>query len=278
VAGSQADRQIVTEVHQLSTLAELTEAVDLQQQVWGFDDRDVAPLPLFVVAAETGGQVFGAFDGGRMVGFCLAFVGIKPGGRLYLHSHMLAVLPEYRDQGVGRQLKLQQRSEALGRAIDLIEWTFDPLQLKNAYFNIVRLGAIARRYLENISGESSSPLHADLPTDRLIAEWWLDRPKEASRPVGDIEERISIPVAIDRIRREDPARAREIQLAAATRFQHCFAKGFAVIGFERGEREGVYLLGEAGPTPVSETGRLRQRISEIERKALRNLGRGPEAV
>jgi predicted GNAT superfamily acetyltransferase len=243
VAGSQADREAVTAVRQLTTLTELTEAVDLQQRVWGFDDRDVAPLPLFVVAAETGGQVFGAFDGSRMVGFCLAFAGIKTDGRLYLHSHMLAVLPEYRNRGVGRQLKLEQRSEALGRGIDLVEWTFDPLQLKNAYFNIVRLGAIARRYLENIYGDSSSPLHADLPTDRLVAEWWLRGAGETPRPVCDVEERISIPAAIDRIRREDPARAREIQCAAGARFQSCFANGLAVVGFERGESESVYLLG-----------------------------------
>jgi predicted GNAT superfamily acetyltransferase len=243
VAGSQADREIVTEVRQLSTLAELTEAVDLQQRVWGFDDRDVAPLPLFVVAAETGGQVFGAFDGRRMVGFCLAFAGIKPQGRLYLHSHMLAVLPEYRNQGVGRQLKLEQRSEALERGIDLIEWTFDPLQLKNAYFNMVCLGAIARRYLENLYGDSSSPLHGDLPTDRFVAEWWLKREEGTSRPACKVEERISIPAAIDRIRREDPARAREIQSTAGARFRSCFASGLAVIGFERGESEGVYRLG-----------------------------------
>lgn len=232
-----------TEVRQLTTLAELTEAVSLQQRVWGFADWDVLPLPPFVVAAETGGQVFGAFDGNQMVGFCLAFAGVKPGGRVYLHSHMLAVLPEYRNQGVGRQLKMEQRSEALGRGIDLVEWTFDPLQLKNAYFNIVRLGAIARRYLKNIYGDSSSPLHADLPTDRLVAEWWLEQAEGNARPACKVEQRISIPTAIDQIRREDPARAREIQRVAGVRFQSCFARELAVIGFERGESEGVYLLG-----------------------------------
>jgi predicted GNAT superfamily acetyltransferase len=243
VAGSQADRQVLVEVRRLSALTELTEAVDLQQRVWGFEDRDVVPLPPFVVAAHTGGQVFGAFDGGRMAGFCLAFAGIKPEGRPYLHSHMLAVLPEYQNQGVGRQLKLEQRSDALARGIDLIEWTFDPLQLKNAHFNIFRLGAFARRYLENLYGSSSSQLHAGLPSDRLVAEWWLERADGALRPICDIEERISIPAAIEQIRSEDPGGAREIQLAAGARFQSCFADGLAVIGFERGESEGVYLLG-----------------------------------
>jgi predicted GNAT superfamily acetyltransferase len=240
VAGSQADSQIVTEVRRLATLAELSQAVDLQQRVWGFADWDVLPLPPFVVAAETGGQVFGAFDDSRMAGFLLAFAGLKRDGRPYLHSHMLAVLPEYRNQGVGRQLKLEQRAEALSRGIELIEWTFDPLQLKNAYFNIVCLGAVVRRYLENIYGSSSSPLHADLPTDRLVAEWWLNR--GVPRAPSAVEERISIPADIDRIRREDSACAREIQLRAAGQFQACFAQGLAVTGFERGESAGVYLL------------------------------------
>ncbi len=243
MAGSQADRQVLVEVRGLSTLAEFTEAVDLQQRVWGFDDRDVVPLPPFVVAAHTGGQVLGAFDGSRMVGFCMAFAGVKPDGRPYLHSHILAVLREYQNRGVGRQLKLEQRSDALARGIDLIEWTFDPLQLKNAYFNIVRLGAIARSYLENIYGSSSSKLHVGLPSDRMVAEWWLQGTDGASRPVCTIEERISIPVAIEQIRSEDPGVAREIQRAAGARFQSCFAQGLAVIGFERGESEGVYLLG-----------------------------------
>ncbi|HEY7388297.1 MAG TPA: GNAT family N-acetyltransferase [Bryobacteraceae bacterium] len=243
MAGSQADRQTLIEVRKLSTLTELTEAVDLQQRVWGFEDRDVVPLPPFVVAAHTGGQVFGAFESGRMVGFCLAFAGIKPEGRIYLHSHMLAVLPEYHNQGVGRQLKLEQRSDALARGIGLIEWTFDPLQLKNAYFNIARLGAIARRYLENIYGSSSSKLHVGLPSDRVVAEWWLERADGPLRPVLNAEERISIPADIERIRRDDPGRAREIQLSVATRFQACANRGLAAIGFERGEGEGVYLLG-----------------------------------
>src|SRR6202012_2433270 len=91
----------------------------------------------------------------------------------YLHSHMLAVLPEYRNAGLGRRLKLAQRDDALSRGFDLMEWTFDPLEIKNAYFNLERLGAIARRYNVNQYGITSSPLQGGLPTDRLVAEWWL---------------------------------------------------------------------------------------------------------
>ena len=108
-----------------------------------------------------------------MAGFVLAYPGIRD-GRPYLHSHMAAVLPEFRDLGIGRRLKLVQREDALARGIPLIEWTFDPLQTKNAYFNICRLGAVARRYLTDVYGSTSSPLHAGLPTDRLVAEWHLE--------------------------------------------------------------------------------------------------------
>ena len=86
---------------------------------------------------------------------------------------MVGVLAEYRDRGVGRLLKLAQREDALARQINRIEWTFDPLQLKNASFNIARLGAIVRHYIPNLYGRTSSPLHAGLPTDRLVAEWWV---------------------------------------------------------------------------------------------------------
>src|SRR5208283_845949 len=103
--------------------------------------------------------------------------GIKPGPKTYLHSHMLGVLPEYRDAGIGRTLKLTQRDEARARGIDLIEWTFDPLEIKNAFFNIERLGAIVRRFVLNQYGTTSSPLNAGLPTDRCTAEWWISSPR-----------------------------------------------------------------------------------------------------
>src|SRR5579859_7836312 len=116
------------ETRALTIHAEFNDAVRLQQEIWGFKDVELLPLRLFVVATKIGGQAFGAFDGKRMVGFCLAIPGLKAGGKSYLHSHMLGVLPEYRDAKVGKRLKLAQRDEALSRGIDLIEWTFDPLE------------------------------------------------------------------------------------------------------------------------------------------------------
>ena len=163
-------------VRSCTSVSEFQRMVELQKRVWNYSDLDVVPSHLFVVAAESGGQVLGAFLDERLVGFTLAYAGEK-GGKPYLHSHFAAVLPEYRDLGVGRELKLAQREQALERGIERIEWTFDPLQPRNAYFNICRLGAICRHYLPDLYGTTSSPLHAGLPTDRLLAEWWLESPR-----------------------------------------------------------------------------------------------------
>jgi predicted GNAT superfamily acetyltransferase len=234
----------------LTEREDLKSVVRLQRQIWGFEDVDLIPLRLFVVASKIGGQVYGAFDGAQLIGFCMAIPGLKPGGKTYLHSHMLGVLPEYRNTGVGRTLKLTQRDDAMARGIDLIEWTFDPLEIKNAFFNMERLGAIVRRYVPNQYGTTSSPLHGGLPTDRCIAEWWLSSPRVNTRLDGGYfthypaEARVSIPSDIATIRANDPARAREIQQNASEQFRAAFDRGLAVIGFEKSEEAGTYLLGK----------------------------------
>jgi predicted GNAT superfamily acetyltransferase len=222
--------------------------VALQQAIWGYAELDTVPDQMFVVAKKTGGQVLLAFDGERPVGFALAFVALKESGA-YLHSHMVGVLAEYRDRGVGRLLKLAQREDALARRIELIEWTFDPLQLKNARFNIARLGAIVRRYIPNLYGRTSSPLHAGLPTDRLVAEWWV-RSSRVENAVTDSPavvvsgkaERIAIPADIRQLCQTQPLVAAEVQSRVRTRFEQLIAAGFAATGFELNEEEGVYLL------------------------------------
>jgi predicted GNAT superfamily acetyltransferase len=238
------------EIRALTGHGEFQEAVRLQKEIWGFADTDLLPVRLFVVATKVGGHALGAFDGGRMVGFCLAIPGLKPGGQYYLHGHMLGVLPEYRNAGLGRMLKLEQRRDALARGIDLIEWTFDPLEIKNAYFNMERLGAIARRYLPNQYGTTSSHLHGGLPTDRLVAEWWVASPRVEAilsgapfqRPLP--EARIAVPANIGELRIQDPPRARQVQIETGEQFKRHFAAGLAVIGFEKSPENGTYLLGQ----------------------------------
>jgi predicted GNAT superfamily acetyltransferase len=238
------------EIRGLTESEDLKTVVKLQREIWGFEDVDLLPLRLFVVASKIGGQVFGAFDGRRMVGFCLAIPGLKGGGKTYLHSHMLGVTQEYRNAGVGRMLKLVQRDDALKRGVSLIEWTFDPLEIKNAFFNMERLGAIVRRYVLNQYGTTSSPLHGGLPTDRCIAEWWIASPRVSAVTAGQpfernpVEMRIAIPSDIAAIRASHPARAREIQETASEQFRVAFDRGLAVIGFETTEQAGTYLLGK----------------------------------
>lgn len=241
------DKQPTIEIRQLFTLAEFTEVLHLQKTIWGFADIELLPLRFLVVVSKVGGHVFGAYDAGRMVGFCFAIPGVKPNGRPYLHSHMLGVLPGYHNAGIGRRLKLRQRDDAISRGIALIEWTFDPLELKNAFFNIERLGAIVRRYNENQYGVTASPLHGGLPTDRCIAEWWIDSPRvrrilEGERLAHQPVERISYPADIARIRAEDRTCAREIQSTNGRKLQEAFARGLAATGFERTETHGTYLL------------------------------------
>ena len=234
MAGSEA----AIEIRQLFHLDEFETVVELQREIWGFAELELLPLRFLVVVSKIGGHVFGAYDGPRMVAFCFAIPGIKPNAFPYLHSHMLGVLPEYRDAGIGRRLKLRQREDAAARGIKLIEWTFDPLELKNAYLNIEKLGAIVRRYSPNQYGMTSSPLHGGLPTDRCYAEWWLQAPPREPHPT----ERISYPANIAEIRASDAARARRIQAENAERFQAAFARGLAVTAFERTETQGTYLL------------------------------------
>ncbi len=167
-------------IRKCGSLEEMQAAFALQKEVWSFSDADLIPVRMFVVASKIGGHVLGAFDRDEMIAFALAIPGTR-NGHLYLHSHMLAVRQTYRNAGLGRKIKLHQREEALGRGFELMEWTFDPLEIKNSYLNIEKLGAITRRYNVNQYGITSSPLQGGLPTDRLVAEWWMK-----SRRVEDL--------------------------------------------------------------------------------------------
>ncbi len=252
------------EIRSCSGLDEMEACVQLQIETWGYDDSDVIPRKAFMVAQKIGGQVLGAFDSEiaefpqKLAGFAMSLPGIKtrPGGMAepYLHSHMLAVREVYRNRGLGAQLKREQRMEALSRGIRLMEWTFDPLEIKNAFLNIHKLGAVARTYLVNFYGVSSSRLQGGLPTDRLVAEWRLDSPRVEAilDGCGDdlreqkVEARIVVPAAIYGWKSSDGdrERARAVQWENRGRFQEAFSRGLAVIGFVRDEEgNGVFELG-----------------------------------
>jgi predicted GNAT superfamily acetyltransferase len=233
-------------------LEELRACVALQKEVWNFSDLDLIPLRMFVVAEKIGGQVIGGFNGNEIVGFALSIPGTRA-GHAYLHSHMLAVREQYRNSGLGRRLKLFQREDALARGFELIEWTFDPLEIKNAHLNVERLGAIARRYNINQYGITSSPLQGGLPTDRLVAEWWLKSTRvlallnNQSTPHIRTMKTISVPEQIYqwKSRPETRQRAKDVQDCNRAEFLNAFSEGLAVLGYERDPAgNGKFLLGK----------------------------------
>ena len=247
-------------IRKCEALAEMQACFALQKEVWKFSDADLVPVRMFVVAAKIGGQVIGAFvqrnderdDEKELIGFALAIPGMR-NGHCYLHSHMLAVRQQYRNGGLGRRMKLYQREDALARGFELMEWTFDPLEIKNAYLNIEKLGAIARRYSVNQYGITSSPLQGGLPTDRLVAEWWMKSKRveavlaDAPRAQFECRARIDVPAAIYEWKAAATTRiqALAVQERNRERFKRAFAEGLSVLGYERDERgNGRFLLGE----------------------------------
>jgi predicted GNAT superfamily acetyltransferase len=255
-----AESAVTSEVRiaPVKALTDFERCVEVQLAVWGYSDGDLIPKRVFIVADRIGGQVIGAFDRDVMVGFAMALPGYRA-GKPYLHSHMLAVLPEYRNAGLGRRLKLAQRDDALARGFDLMEWTFDPLEIKNAHLNIVRLGAIARRYMPDFYGPSTSLLQGGLPTDRLVAEWWL-RSKRVRRTLGELGEdganaendsaqilvQVPVPAAIRDWKRNPDQRklAEQLQTRNRLALESAFSRGLGITGYERSPQgDGCFLLG-----------------------------------
>jgi len=242
--------QTAIHIQSLTSLEHFELCVVLQLEVWGYSDGDVIPRRVFVVAQRIGGQVLGAFDGETLVGFAMSLPGYRE-GKSYLHSHMLAVLPQYRNAGIGRRLKLAQRDDAIARGFDLMEWTFDPLEIRNSHLNINRLGAIVRRYQPDFYGPSSSPLQGGLPTDRLYAEWWLRSSRVDDLLRGEpqteqILERIMVPSTIYQWKQNAEQRnlARTLQSNNRAALGSAFQRGLAVVGYERDTQgNGTFLLG-----------------------------------
>ena len=247
---SAAAKNSIT-IRKCDALEEMRACFALQKEVWNFTDAELVPVRMFVVASKIGGQVMGAFDGPEMIGFALAIPGMRA-GRCYLHSHMLAVRQQYRNSGLGRRLKLFQREDALARGFELMEWTFDPLEIKNAYLNIEKLGAIARRYNVNQYGITSSPLQGGLPSDRLVAEWWMKSERVTrllnGKKLPEFECRVAIEVPAQIYEWKAAAttrpRALEVQSRNQGQFIKAFAGGLSVLGYEHDEKgNGGFLLG-----------------------------------
>jgi predicted GNAT superfamily acetyltransferase len=267
------------EIRKLATAAEYLEAERLQQAVWNFPDREVIPLNELVVLQKNGGHVFGAFDGKVLTGFCFGMPGYRD-GKAYHYSRMLGVLPGRQDSGLGYAMKLKQREYVLEQGLDLVVWTFDPLQSRNAYLNIEKLGCVVREYAVNLYPTSGSRFNEGLESDRFTAEWWIAsrRAKDClagrkrSYDLADfppaIETRVTksgwrepvraasrargprlsieIPDDIDALKKDDLRLAQRWREATRKAFVAAFGKGYVAHGFvgvpEVGRRRSFYLL------------------------------------
>ena len=259
----------------LSTLDDFAAVVDLERRIWGPGYDDVVPEPILTVSVHRGGILIGAFAGDRMIGFVYSLPGIKH-GKPTQWSHMLGVVDEFRQAGVGYQLKLLQRDRALAMGLDLIEWTFDPLQAANAHLNFTKLGVIVEEYLENVYGSSASPLHEGNPTDRFVAEWHIKKPNVAQSlgPASvdavavnrtewtdewlesvdvdlSAEARrlaVEIPMGFTEMLARWPERAMAWRVCTRAIFTTYFARGYRAVAFhlDRDARKGTYLLTQEG--------------------------------
>jgi predicted GNAT superfamily acetyltransferase len=234
------------------TVGEFRQVVALEKEVWEFEDLELLPARLFVVGEKIGGHVLGAYEGATLVAFVFGLPGVRE-GHAYIHSHMLAVKEGHRNTGLGRAMKLFQREVAMGEGYERIEWTFDPLEIKNAYFNVEKLGAVARQYVVNQYGITSSPLQGGLPSDRLVAEWWLRSARvmetlgSGKRPETAVVERVEVPAEIYRWKAQTETRVLAAEVLRRTRegLQRCFREGLTVVGYEReANGDGRFLLGE----------------------------------
>jgi predicted GNAT superfamily acetyltransferase len=276
---------LLMQIRPLTTLEECRQVAALERTVWGYTDaEDVVPPPVLIVSIKRGGILLGAFDdGGAMRGFVYSMPAIK-NGRPTQWSHMLGVMPEMRAAGLGARLKLAQRQAALDMGLDLIEWTYDPLQAANAHLNFSKLGIVVEEYEENIYGESTSALHRGTPTDRFVAEWKLREPHVVRRIVAagaptvrdsslastpvinpslpgepwlrpgpvdlDVEERcvlVEIPVGFTEMLDRDAALACDWRMSTRVAFQAYFGRGYRAVDFflNRDARRGQYLLARA---------------------------------
>jgi predicted GNAT superfamily acetyltransferase len=207
---------------------------------------ETVPSNMLIAMTHHGAVAVGAFEGEQMVGFAFSFVApthiVGAWRGLSHHSHMAAVLPELRGQGIGLQLKRAQAKAVLAQGYNLMTWTYDPLEAKNANLNIAKLGCICRTYIPNCYGEMRDGLNAGLPSDRFEVEWWLSGERGAESTVPRTERRIEIPADFQTVKREDMAAAKAIRLSTRAQFEQAFVEGFVVMGFEMNAERGLYVL------------------------------------
>ncbi|MCA1577041.1 MAG: hypothetical protein LC794_06715 [Acidobacteria bacterium] len=235
-------------IRQIETFAELRAVEELQKEVWGIPDMDVVPLTQLIAAKAAGGVLLGAFDAHTLVGFVYGFVA-KEDGEMAHHSHMLAVKNAYRNFNLGYKLKLAQREEVLAQGINLITWTYDPLQSLNAYFNFTKLGVVCDRYMINFYGEEASSFLHQSGTDRFWVKWLLTservvkRINSAKAELENLSDKLLIEIPGDVNALSDEV-AWEWRQRTRSSFTEALEAGYVVREFYREGETGIYILGK----------------------------------
>jgi predicted GNAT superfamily acetyltransferase len=238
-------------IRECQTIKDFNQCIELERAVWRDDDIDIMPIRLYMISKACNAPTIGAFDqAGRLVGFVHTSLALI-GKRVVYHSHMAAVVEDLRHRDIGYRIKLAQRDRAIEAGIPLILWTFDPLQSRNAHFNINKLGAIVRRYEVNYYGEGASTFFDSmLPSDRVFAEWWIGSPHVESvlrgkPPSVEAELSINIPDDIDAVREGSVEDHRRWRLRVREGFMTALGTGMIARGFGRDitRSESRYLFG-----------------------------------
>lgn len=246
-------------IEPVSDPARLREIEDLQLRVWGGDAREVIPTHMLYVVEKSGGVLLGAYDQGRLAGFVLGLLG-RRNGELYHVSHILGIHPDYQGKGIGAALKRAQRDHAAAQGLRVMTWTYDPLEARNAHFNLHKLGATTNTYHQNLYGEMDDDLNRGLPSDRLTVEWRFDG-EPRSHAVADDEAipllvsrdglpafqpepatgtplSVAVPRNIQQIKAASLQSALDWRLAVREALSRAFARGYRAVDFV----DGAYIL------------------------------------
>lgn len=242
-------------IRECTTIEEFDNCIYLQREAFGLPDLEISPRRHFIVSRQAGGWTLGAFAGERMVGFVHHLAAVRPNNEIYGYSHVMAVARDYQNKGVGARLKWAQRAKAMGEGRDFIKWTWNPMQARNAHFNLNRLGVSVHHYAENFYGldydhRSEQP---GLPSDRLFASWNLNSPRVLALAAGltnTIDAQpvttIAIPTDWGPMVKMNAREARDEQVRVRTEFQNAFAEQLICAAFERGSEQSRYLLFRPG--------------------------------
>lgn len=247
-----------TIIRECTTIDEFDSCIDLQREAFGLPDLEISPRRHLIVSRQAGGWTLGAFVGSRMVGFVHHLAAVRPDNEIYGYSHMMAVAKDYQNRGVGAQLKWAQRARAIAEGRLYIKWTWDPMQARNAHFNLNRLGVTVDAFADNFYGTdyNADPSQAadqlpGLQSDRLFGDWYLVSSRVEALSRGELVKNsrkpvmaVLIPAEWTKVVRHDVEKARAEQSRVRNEFKNAFNEGLVCAGFERGQEQSSYLLFE----------------------------------